>query len=140
MLLVHATCCRHVEKHVIYLTPCQVGGYKGIFQVVRNHQSTMASINGVMPTFAEAHSEMSRRGGAETVRLSRTMVSKNGIEWTHSTMSQRGAKGGAETICLAGTTESKNGIKCIHSKIKNESAWSKGWCGNGTPCWLNENI
>ena len=83
--------------NVIFLPPCVVGGLKGIWQAIENCRLTMQRREGGdLPTFEDAHSEMSRQGLFQAVENYRhTMQLRDHgelptFEEAHSEMTRRG--------------------------------------------------
>ena len=107
-----------VDSLTFYKTPSQAGGCNGLYQAVENHQATMSTIDRVVATHADAHSDMSREGGLKglsqgIVNCQATMTTINKVEPSlaaaHSNMSREGGKnsrGKAKTTAI-GTTNSR---------------------------------
>jgi len=83
--------------NVIFLSPCVVGGLKGIWQAVENYRHTMQRRDdGDLPTHEEAHSEMGRQGILQAVENYRLTMQRGDdgdiptFEDAHSEMCRQG--------------------------------------------------
>jgi hypothetical protein len=119
--------------NVIYLSPCVVGGLKGIWEAVERYRHFMHGRDGGdLPTHEAAHSEMSRAGifaAVENYRL--FMQGRDGgdlptFEAAHSAMSRAGFSSTVEDTRIALE-------ECVSGEVTNESSRSvrMAICGNG---------
>ena len=94
--------------NVIFLSPCVVGGLKGIWQAVENYRHTMQRRDdGDLPTHEEAHSEMGRQGILQAIENYRhTMQRQEGgdlptFKDAHSEMGRKSVNNQVEDTRIA---------------------------------------